>query len=92
MDVIREEDQKLIVVSANGYGKVTSAKAIATHARGGVGIRVAGVTDKTGSIVAVHTLDPAAKEVIMMSTKGQRSAWRCRKSRHSAAPHKVYAL
>ena len=71
MDVIREEDQKLIVVSANGYGKVTSAKAIATHARGGVGIRVAGVTDKTGSIVAVHTLDPAAKEVIMMSTKGQ---------------------
>lgn len=71
MDVIREEDQKLIVVSANGYGKVTAAKAIATHARGGVGIRVAGVTEKTGSIVAVHTLDPAAKEVIMMSTKGQ---------------------
>ena len=41
------------------------------HKRGGVGIRVAGVTAKTGSIVAVHTLDPAAKEVIMMSTKGQ---------------------
>ena len=40
------------------------------HKRGGVGIRVAGVTAKTGSIVAVHTLDPAAKEVIMMSTKG----------------------
>lgn len=71
MDVIREEGQKLIVVSANGYGKVTAAKAIATHARGGVGIRVAGVTEKTGPIVAVHTLDPAAKEVIMMSTKGQ---------------------
>lgn len=71
MDVIREDDQKLIVVSANGYGKVTAAKSIATHARGGVGIRVAGVTEKTGPIVAVHTLDPAAKEVIMMSTKGQ---------------------
>lgn len=71
MDVVREDGQKLIVVSANGYGKVTEAKAIATHARGGVGIRVAGVTEKTGPIVAVHTLDPAAKEVIMMSTKGQ---------------------
>ncbi len=71
MDVIREEDQKLIVVSANGYGKVTAARAIATHARGGVGIRVAGVTEKTGPIVTVHTLDPAAREVIMMSTKGQ---------------------
>lgn len=71
MDVIREEDQKLIVVSANGYGKVTAARAIATHARGGVGIRIAGVTEKTGPIVTVHTLDPAAREVIMMSTKGQ---------------------
>ena len=29
------------------------------------------MTQKTGSIVAVHTLDPEAKEVIMMSTKGQ---------------------
>ena len=31
------------------------------------GIKVAAVTDKTGPIVAVHTLDPLAKEVIMMS-------------------------
>jgi DNA gyrase subunit A len=29
------------------------------------------VTAKTGTIVAVHTLDPEASEVIMMSTKGQ---------------------
>ena len=41
------------------------------HKRGGVGIKVAAVTAKTGPIVAVHTLDPLAKEVIMMSTKGQ---------------------
>ena len=32
---------------------------------------MAAVTAKTGPIVAVHTLDPLAKEVIMMSTKGQ---------------------
>ena len=36
-----------------------------------MGIKVAAVTAKTGPIVAVHTLDPLAKEVIMMSTKGQ---------------------
>lgn len=71
MDVIKDEDQKLLVVSANGYGKATLAKNFPTHARGGVGIKVAAVTEKTGSIVAVHTLDPEAKEVIMMSTKGQ---------------------
>ena len=71
MDVIRDRGQKLLVMSANGYGKATLAEHFPVHKRGGVGIRVAGVTAKTGSIVAVHTLDPAAKEVIMMSTKGQ---------------------
>ena len=71
MDVIRDEGQKLLVMSANGYGKATLAKNFPSHKRGGVGIRVAAVTEKTGPIVAVHTLDPAAKEVIMMSSMGQ---------------------
>ena len=70
MDVIHDRGQKLLVMSANGYGKATLAEQFPAHKRGGVGIRVAGVTAKTGPIVAVHTLDPAAKEVIMMSTKG----------------------
>ena len=36
MDVIKDENQKLLVVSANGYGKATLAKNFPTHARGGV--------------------------------------------------------
>lgn len=71
MDIVRDEGQKLLVMSANGYGKATEAKNFPVHKRGGVGIKVASVTAKTGNIVAVHTLDPAAKEVIMMSNKGQ---------------------
>jgi DNA gyrase subunit A len=71
MDVITDPKQKLIAVSANGYGKATLVSNFPPHKRGGVGIKVAAVTDKTGPIVAVHTLDPEAKEVIMMSTKGQ---------------------
>ena len=71
MDVITDPNQKLIVVSANGYGKATLVSNFPPHKRGGVGIKVAAVTTKTGPIVAVHTLDPLAKEVIMMSTKGQ---------------------
>ncbi len=71
MDVVTDPDQKLIVVSANGYGKATPVSNFPPHKRGGVGIKVAAVTAKTGPIVAVHTLDPLAKEVIMMSTKGQ---------------------
>lgn len=71
MDVVTDPKQKLIVVSANGYGKATLVSNFPPHKRGGVGIKVAAVTEKTGPIVAVHTLDPLAKEVIMMSTKGQ---------------------
>ena len=70
MDVIHDRGQKLLVMSANGYGKATLAENFPAHKRGGVGIRVANVTTKTGPIVAVHTMDPAAKEIIMMSTKG----------------------
>ncbi len=71
MDIVTDPEQKLIAVSANGYGKATLVSNFPTHKRGGVGIKVAAVTEKTGRIVAVQTLDPAAKEVIMMSTKGQ---------------------
>ncbi len=71
MDVITDANQKLIAVSANGYGKLCLVSNFPPHRRGGVGIKVASVTDKTGPIVAVHTLDPEAKEVIMASTKGQ---------------------
>lgn len=71
MDVITDAGQKLIAVSANGYGKLCLVSNFPPHKRGGVGIKVASVTEKTGPIVAVHTLDPNAKEVIMASTKGQ---------------------
>ena len=71
MDIVTDPDQKLIAVSANGYGKATLVANFPVHKRGGVGIKVAAVTAKTGPIVAVHTLDPLAREVIMMSTKGQ---------------------
>ena len=71
MDVITDSAQKILVISANGYGKATLASNFPAHKRGGVGIRIAAVTAKTGPIVAVHTLDPQAKEVIMMSSKGQ---------------------
>ena len=71
MDVITDPKQKLLAISANGYGKACLVSNFPAHKRGGVGIKVASVTEKTGPIVAVHTLDPAAKEVIMMSEKGQ---------------------
>lgn len=72
MDVVDDPDnQKLIAISANGYGKATIVNNFPTHKRGGVGIKVAAVTAKTGPIISVKTLEKDAKELIMMSTKGQ---------------------
>ena len=72
MDVVSDpKTQKLIVISTNGYGKLTAATNFPPHKRGGVGVKVAAVTAKTGPIAAVHTLDPEAQEIIMMSTGGQ---------------------
>jgi DNA gyrase subunit A len=71
MDVVSDPRQKLIAISRNGYGKATLAANFEPHKRGGVGIKVAAVTAKTGPIVAVHTIDPEADEVLMISNSGQ---------------------
>lgn len=70
MDIV-DDTQQLLVISQNGYGKATKVVNFASHKRGGVGIKAAVVTAKTGPIVAVRTLDLAASEVLLISNKGQ---------------------
>lgn len=71
MDVVCDEEQKLLVVSGNGYGKITKISNFPSHRRGGVGIKAAVVTAKTGPISTVRTLEADASEVLMISSKGQ---------------------
>ncbi len=68
---LANEDRKLLVMSENGYGKLTKVEHFATHKRGGVGIKAGVVNKKTGNIVTVTSLDPASSEVLMISVKGQ---------------------
>lgn len=68
---LAQEDRKLLVMSENGYGKLTKVSNFPTHKRGGVGIKAGVVNAKTGSIVTVTSLEPTASEVIMISNKGQ---------------------
>lgn len=71
MDVA-DESRKLLVMSENGYGKMTKVANFPTHKRGGIGIKAAVVTAKTGPLVTVRSLDvEASDEVLMISTKGQ---------------------
>ncbi len=71
MDIVDDEANNLLVISQNGYGKVTKIANFPSHKRGGVGIKAAIVTAKTGPIISVHTLDPQASEVLLISNNGQ---------------------
>lgn len=71
MDIVDDKDGNLLVVSENGYGKTTKASNFPTHRRGGVGIKAAVVTAKTGPIVAVRSIEPDTSEILIISNKGQ---------------------
>lgn len=71
MDVVSNNEGNLLVISQNGYGKVTKAAQFPSHKRGGVGIKAAIVTGKTGPIVAVRSLEADTEEILLISNKGQ---------------------
>ncbi len=71
MDIVANNEGNLLVISENGYGKVTKALNFPSHKRGGVGIKAAIVTAKTGPIVAVRSLDADTAEILLISSKGQ---------------------
>jgi DNA gyrase subunit A len=71
MDIVDDDGRSLLVISENGYGKATKVSNFPSHKRGGVGIKAAVVTAKTGPIIAVRTLEPDASEVLLISNKGQ---------------------
>lgn len=68
---IADEKRSLLVLSENGYGKLTQTINFSSHKRGGVGIKSAVVTAKTGNIISVRSIDPEASEILIISTKGQ---------------------
>ena len=71
MDIVTNDDGQLFVISDNGYGKITKASLFPSHKRGGVGIKAAVVTAKTGPIVAVRSLEDDVEEILLISSKGQ---------------------
>lgn len=66
-----DENRQLLVISKNGYGKLTKVANFPTHKRGGVGIKAAIVNAKTGELVTVRSLDDDSKEVLIISSQGQ---------------------
>ena len=75
-DVLKkgEKDKLILVVTENGYGKITPEKEYKTQNRGGSGIKTAKVTTKTGKVVGAGIIsigDVEEGELVVMSKRGQ---------------------
>ena len=51
-----QEDDQVLVISQNGYGKRTPANEYKIQNRGGMGVKTISVTDKTGLVCAIDTV------------------------------------
>lgn len=72
MDVVRKgENPQLLTIMENGYGKKTVVKEFNAQSRGGMGVKIAEVTQKTGKVASSQVIPTQCKEVIITSRKGQ---------------------
>ncbi len=62
---------QLLVVMSNGLGKKTAVSSWSRQLRGGMGVKAAQVTPKTGPIVTAQMVDAATDTLVMTSNKGQ---------------------
>ncbi len=70
-DQKREDQIKLLVVMENGFGKRSNLRYYKLQKRGGLGIKTARLTAKTGQIIAGQILRPEHEDLIAISQKGQ---------------------
>jgi DNA gyrase subunit A len=73
MDIINTEtkDTDFLTVMEKGIGKKTKVSDFPKQRRGGQGVKVAEVKDKTGKIVVSQLIPPGTGSVVLTSTKGQ---------------------
>jgi DNA gyrase subunit A len=72
MDVVAKGDNpELLTIMEKGLGKKTLTNQFPLQSRGGQGVKVAKVTDKTGCVVVAQVIPAGCEEVIITSTRGQ---------------------
>lgn len=70
-DKRRKVFRDLLVVTEKGIGKRTSVYLFPLHKRGGVGVKVANLTEKTGNIACARVVNESIKQVIVTSRQAQ---------------------
>jgi len=73
MDIINEETKKadFLTIMEKGIGKKTAIRDFPKQKRGGQGVKVAEVKDKTGKVVVSQIVPAECDSVILTSAKGQ---------------------
>jgi len=71
MDVVRTNENRVLVISEKGFGKMTPLSDFPPKGRGTKGMFGYKITSKTGKISAARIIDHPQKEVLIMSDKGQ---------------------
>lgn len=73
MEVINSETKKadFLTIMEKGIGKKTALSDFPKQHRGGQGVKVAEIKDKTGKVVVSQLVPPECGSVILTSTKGQ---------------------
>jgi len=69
MDVVLE-NQEVLVITKNGYGKKTPIEEYRITNRGGKGVKTLNITDKNGDIVSFEVLDSSEKDVMIVTNEG----------------------
>lgn len=64
-----DPDDKVLVISAKGYGKQTPAAEYPIKGRGGKGIKTVNVTSKNGPLVGLTTVK-GDEDIMLVTTKG----------------------
>jgi DNA gyrase subunit A len=71
MDIIRTEENMLMTISENGYGKMTKLKEYPRLGRARQGVFTFRVNGKTGNVVVARIIDHPERELVLISRHGQ---------------------
>lgn len=73
MEVINKDNQKndFLTIMENGIGKKTAIAGFPKQHRGGMGVKVAVVTAKTGKVTCAQMIPLACQNLVLTSSRGQ---------------------
>jgi len=71
MDVVRSNEDRVLVISENGFGKLTPLSDFPPKGRGTKGMLGYKISTKTGKIAVARIIDHPKREILIMTMKGQ---------------------